>query len=272
MKYIKLLSLALAATLTSQNAMAIGGVAVQRVDESLEQARKDAEARLAEADAAQKALVKKAAEEAAALALKKEAEAAAKKAAEDAAAAKKAAEEAEAAQKAAAEAEAAKKAAEAEAAKKAAEAEAAKKADEEEAARNAGPEADALKTAGLEINDSNKAAVKLLLDLSVPAPLVNAESLKSILTETTDIKKKAVALLLKTGLYDKRNNTSKKRNETYSYLQAAEVFAQNEKAWKAANLGDLKYWRQHASHSHNKDTVGNVASGRHYNTNNSDPN
>ncbi|NCP62219.1 MAG: hypothetical protein GW748_02775 [Alphaproteobacteria bacterium] len=196
MKYIKLLSLAFAATLTSQNAMAIGSAAVQKVDESLEQARKDAETRLAEADTAQKALVKKAAEE---------------------------------------------------------------------AARNAGPEADALKTAGIEINDSNKAAVKLLLDLNAPATLVTAGNLKSILAETTDIKKKAAALLLKTGLYDKRNNTSKKRGEEYSYLQAAEAFANNEKAWKTATRNDLKYWRQHAGHPHNKDTVGKVAGGQHYN-------
>jgi|GEM_PF-7104204 len=288
MKYLKVLPFALMASLISQDALALGQATI---DNAQAQARQDAIDRLAAADAAQKALVKKAAEEAAALAEKKAAEAAAKKAAEEAAAAKKAAEEAAAAEKAAAEAaakkaaeeaaakkaaqkEAARKAAEAaaakkaaqkEAAKKAAEAAAAKKAAEEEAARNAGPEADALKAAGIEVNDSNKSAVKLLLDLNVQTTLITDANLKAILSETADLEKKAVALLIKTDLYGKQNNTSEKRQSPYSYRHAAEAFANNTQAWKVATKGDLKYWRKHASHKHNRHTVRNVAAGRHYN-------
>jgi len=139
MKYLKILPLALIATLTSQNAIAIGAGAYQAATNATEQARKDAEARLAEADAAQKALVKKAAEE---------------------------------------------------------EAAAAKKAAEEEAARKASADTEAivLTAAGIEVNDSNKGAVKLLLDLEVSTTFITAGNIKSILEETSDIKKKAVAL------------------------------------------------------------------------------
>ena len=234
--------------------------AAKKAAEEAAAAKKAAEEAAAAEKAAAEAAAKKAAEGAAA---KKAAEEEAARKAAEAAAAKKAAEE-EAAHKAA-EAAAAKKAAQKEAAKKAAEAAAAKKAAEEEAARNAGPEADALKAAGIEVNDSNKSAVKLLLDLNVQTTLITDANLKAILSETADLEKKAVALLIKTDLYGKQNNTSEKRQSPYSYRHAAEAFANNTQAWKVATKGDLKYWRKHASHKHNRHTVRNVAAGRHYN-------